>query len=61
MVQEVCLPCAILLSGNNLAKETGDLKKMELEAGEMAQWLRVLAILPEDPGSVPSTHVVAHN
>jgi hypothetical protein len=27
MVQEVCLPCAILLSGNNLAKETGDLKK----------------------------------
>lgn len=33
---------------------------MELEAGEMAQWLRVLAILPEDPGSVPSTHVVAH-
>jgi hypothetical protein len=26
-------------------------------AGEMAQWLRVLAVLPEDPGSVLSTHM----
>ena len=29
-------------------------------AGEMAQWL-VLAALLEDLGSIPSTHVAAHN
>lgn len=27
----------------------------------MAQQLRTLAAFPEDLGSVPSTHVVAHN
>jgi len=27
----------------------------------VAQWLRALASLPEDPGSVPSTHMAAHN
>jgi hypothetical protein len=26
----------------------------------MAQWLRALAAPPEDSGSVPSTHMVAH-
>ena len=26
-------------------------------AGETAQWLRALAALPEDPGTVPRTHV----
>ena len=30
------------------------------EAGEMAQWLRAQATLPEDPGSIPNTHMVAH-
>lgn len=30
-------------------------------AGEMAQWLKSLAVLPEDPGSIPSTHMAAHN
>ena len=30
-------------------------------AGEMAQWLRALAALPEDLGSNPSTHMAAHN
>ena len=29
-------------------------------AGEMVQWLRALATLPEDPGSIPSTHTEAH-
>jgi hypothetical protein len=29
--------------------------------GEMAQWLRTLAVLAEGPGSVLSIHVVAHN
>jgi hypothetical protein len=30
-------------------------------AGEMAQWLGTLVTLAEDPGSLLSTHVVAHN
>ena len=25
--------------------------------GELAQWLRVLAVLPDDPNSVSSTHM----
>ena len=29
--------------------------------GEMAQQLRALAALPEDLGSIPSTHTAAHN
>ena len=35
----------------------------EYEAGarELAQWLRVLAALAEDPGLVPSTHMLAHS
>jgi hypothetical protein len=32
-----------------------------LGAEEMAQQLRALAALPEDLGSIPSTHMVAHN
>jgi hypothetical protein len=31
------------------------------QSGEMAQWLRVLATLSEDPGSIPSTHMAANN
>ena len=30
-------------------------------AGEMAQQLGALAVLPEDLGSIPSTHMAAHN
>jgi hypothetical protein len=30
-------------------------------AREMAWWLRELAALPENPSSIPSTHMVAHN
>jgi hypothetical protein len=30
-------------------------------AGEVAQWLRALAALPEDLGSILSTHIEAHN
>jgi hypothetical protein len=29
-------------------------------AREMTQWSKVLAVLTEDPSSVPSTHIVAH-
>jgi hypothetical protein len=27
----------------------------------LAQWLRTLAVLPKDQGSIPSTHMAAHN
>ena len=37
------------------------LRKLVSGAGEVAQQLRALASLPEDPGSVPSTHMAAHN
>jgi len=30
---------------------------METGAREMAQWLRALTALPEDPGSIPSAHM----
>jgi hypothetical protein len=30
-------------------------------AEETAQWLRMLAPLPEDSGSIPSTDMAAHN
>jgi hypothetical protein len=33
----------------------------KLGAREMAQWLRTLASLSENPGSIPSTHIAAHN
>ena len=36
-------------------------KRPNLGAGEMAQWLRALTILPENLGSIPSNHMVAHN
>ena len=33
-------------------------KNQKLGDGEIAQWLRTLAAFPEDPDSVPSTHMV---
>jgi hypothetical protein len=30
-------------------------------AGETAQWLKALAALPEDLGSIPSNYLLAHN
>ena len=38
-----------------------ELEITKAESGEMAQWLGALAALGEDPGLVPSAHVVAHN
>jgi hypothetical protein len=32
-----------------------------MEAGEIAQWLRALAVLPEESGFILSTHTVANN
>lgn len=34
-------------------------KKANLGSGEMAQWLRTLVTFAEDPGSIPSIHMVA--
>ena len=39
----------------------GHVKMSSIRAGEMAQQLRALAALPEDPDPIPSTHVVANN
>ena len=36
-------------------------QEVETGAGEKTQWLRALAALPENPGSIPRTHLVAHN
>jgi hypothetical protein len=36
-------------------------KKTQEGAGEMAQWLRALTVLPEVLSSNPSNHMVAHN
>jgi hypothetical protein len=36
-------------------------KKRKIRAGEMAQWLRVLAAVPKVLSSIPSNHMVAHN
>jgi hypothetical protein len=32
-----------------------------IEGGEMIQQIRALVVLPDDLGSIPSTHTVAHN
>jgi hypothetical protein len=37
------------------------LKNYIVKVREMAQWLRTLAALLEDPGSIPSNHMVAYN
>lgn len=34
----------------------GVVKMNKVGAGEVAQWLRALAALPEVPGLIPSTH-----
>jgi hypothetical protein len=36
-------------------------KEMQYGAGEMAQRLRALAVLPEVLSLIPSNHMVAHN
>jgi hypothetical protein len=38
-----------------------ELKSTMSGAGEMAQWLRALAALPEVLSSIPRNHMVAHN
>jgi hypothetical protein len=60
--------------GNEGEKEKGEMKqlyfnftffflikKINLGAGELAQRLRALPVLPEVLSSIPSTHMMAHN
>ena len=54
-------PCLLPLPPLSLEKMCVCVKRVLLRAGEMVQWLRTLAALPEDPGSILSTHIVAHN
>lgn len=37
------------------------LKRARLGAREMAWWLRTFAVLAEDPGLVPNTHIVTQD
>lgn len=34
--------------------------KQNIGVGEIAQWLRAPAALPEDSGSIPCTHMAVH-
>jgi hypothetical protein len=38
-----------------------EISTIVFRVGEIAQWFRVLVVLQEDPGLIPSTHMVAHN
>jgi hypothetical protein len=50
------------LEGKQFGAETiKAFKKVNGGAGEMAQWLKALTVLPEDLGSNLSTHMAAHN
>lgn len=48
-------------SGNKMAAHVLLQQKLRGQAGEMAQPLRALGALPEDPGSIPSPQMSAHN
>ena len=39
------------------ANKDNGIKMPSCGADEMAQWLRALTAPPEDPGSIPSTHM----
>ena len=50
--------------GVTLSKQVENLydkKFKSLGAGEMAQWLRALPVLPKVLSSIPGNHMVAHN
>ena len=75
MVTACCEELSPIVAGVYVAEEPHDrgdhsyphgswqpLKRSEnLEAGEMAQWVRALTAFPEVPSSIPSNHMVAHN
>ena len=41
--------------------QSASLKNKDRGSGEMAEWLRALAALLEDLGSIPSTHMAVQN
>ncbi|CAO2595796.1 hypothetical protein LEMLEM_LOCUS8322, partial [Lemmus lemmus] len=51
----------LIPSGWSWACHASSVQMFSLGAGETAQRLRALAALPEDLGSIPSTHMEAHN
>ena len=44
-----------------VGRKEDEIKKIKSGAGKMAQWLRVLLVLPKVLSSMPSNHMVAHN
>lgn len=40
---------------------TTEFKKLDAGAGEVAQWLRAVAALVWDLGSITSTHIAVHS
>jgi hypothetical protein len=55
-------PQELLRSQTGKKRETIKcLVKLTSGAGGVAQWLGVLAALPEDPGSIPSNYTIAHH
>ena len=40
---------------------SSEIKGMCHGVGGMAQWLKALAAIPEDPSSIPSTNMMANN
>jgi hypothetical protein len=46
---------------NEIANTYFIILKMSLRAGEMAQWLRALTVLPKVVSSNSSNHMMAHN
>ena len=49
-----------ILEKKQQGKKEKKKKNLNVEAGEMAQWLRALSALPEVLISIPSNHMVAH-
>lgn len=65
LVSPICLVvdliCHSLTKTRVVLKFLAVNKKFYSQAGDMAQWLRALAILPEDPGSIPNILMMAYN
>jgi hypothetical protein len=59
--QKTCSEFKVILRYIGSLRPAWDTQDPVDRAGEMAQQLRVLAVLAENPDSVPSTHVIAHS
>jgi hypothetical protein len=56
-----CVAVQSFLRALSICSIMAIIKISKLGAGEMTQWLRALTAFPEDLGSIPSTHMAAHN